>query len=153
MDFETFLDIYVTNRSEQILDRHGIEFRYTAASLLIACSKSDMDQDPEETRIIRRILQTTFEISDTIIDRLIKFGEDASDEEYLDKITAFVNTQFGKRDKYFLLQKLWLVAYADDRIEQSEEKFIKRVAQALSMDDVDINTARAQAQREYVAEE
>lgn len=152
MDFETFLDIYVANRSDEILDRHGIEFRYTAASLLIACSKSDMDQDPEETRVIRQILQTTFEISDTIIDRLIKFGENASDAEYLDKITGFVNKQFGKRDKYFLLQKLWLVAYADERIEQSEEKFIRRVAQALDMDDIDISTARAQAEREFAAE-
>ncbi len=151
MDFETFLDIYVTNRSDEILDRHGIEFRYTAASLLIACSKSDMDQDPEETRVIRRILQNTFEISDTIIDRLIKFGENASDEEYLGKITSFVNTQFGKRDKYFLLQKLWLVAYADERIEDSEEKFIKRVAGELGMDEVDITTARAQAEREVAA--
>ena len=153
MDFETFLDIYVTNRSGEILDREGIEFRYTAACLLIACSKSDMDRDPEEDRIIRQILETTFGISETIIDRLVEFGEDASEEQYLDSITGFVNSQFGKRDKYFLLEKLWLVAYADDRIEQSEEKFINRIADALGLDEVDIRTARVQAQREFEAEE
>lgn len=151
MDFETFLDIYVANRSDEILDRDGIEFRYTAASLLIACSKADMDQDPEETRIIRHILQTTFGISDSIIDRLIEFGEDASDDEYLEKVTTFVNKQFGKRDKYFLLEKLWLVAYADERIEHSEEEFINRVAKALDMDELDVSTARNQAQREITA--
>lgn len=151
VDFETFLDIYVTNRSGEILDQEGIEFRYTAACLLIACSKADKNRDPKEEKIIRQILEAMFGISETIINRLVEFGEDASEDQYLDTITTFVNDQFGKRDKYFLLEKLWLVAYADQRIEQSEERFINRVATALGLDDVDIRTARVQAQREFDA--
>ena len=56
MDFTTFFDIYMRPRSGKPLDRDGIEFRYAAASLLIACSKSDMDEDPEERKVIRQIL-------------------------------------------------------------------------------------------------
>jgi uncharacterized tellurite resistance protein B-like protein len=147
MDFDTFFDIYIQPRSSGLLNRDGIEFRYTAASLLIACSKSDMDEDPEEQKVIRQILADTFQIGDTIIDKLIKVGSNASEGEYLKRITTFVNEQFTDRDKHFLLEKLWLVAYADGRIEAQEQAFIDRIASAISMTSQDIETARVLAQR------
>ena len=142
VDFAQFFKIYIKPRSSGQLTRDGIEFRYTAASILIACSKSDMDQDPEEEKVIRKILGESFEIPDGVIDRLIEVGETASEEEYLNQITTFVNTQFSVTDKQFLLEKLWLVALADNRVEDMERDFIARIAQAINLDADAIKAAR-----------
>lgn len=145
MDITTFLDIYVRSRSNKLLPRDGIEFRYAAASLLLACSKSDMDEDPEERKTIRQILHDAFDLSENTIDRLMEFADSASEEEYLSELTGLINDQFSDRDKRFLLEKLWLVAYADGRIEKQEETFISRVANEIGMDTDDIDTAKTLA--------
>ena len=142
MDFAQFFNVYIKPRSSGQLNRDGIEFRYTAASILVACSKSDMDRDPAEEQAIRKILGETFEVPDGVIDRLIEVGETASEEEYLNQITTFVNTQFSAQDKQFLLEKLWLVALADNRVEDMELDFITRIAHAIDLDNAAIKAAR-----------
>ena len=101
-----------------------------------------MDRDPEEEKVIRKILGESFEIPDGVIDRLIEVGETASEEEYLTQITTFVNTQFSAQDKQFLLEKLWLVALADNRVEDTERDFITAIAHAIDLDAVAIKAAR-----------
>ncbi|HIE88152.1 MAG TPA: TerB family tellurite resistance protein [Gammaproteobacteria bacterium] len=142
LDFEQFFNVYIKPRSSGQLTRDGIEFRYTAASILVACSKSDLVQNLEEEKVIRKILRETFEIPDGVLDRLIEVGETASEEEYLNQIMTFVNAQFSARDKQFLLEKLWLVALADNRVEDMERDFITRIALAMDLDADAIKAAR-----------
>ncbi len=146
MDFTTFFDIYMRPRSHLPLDRDGIEFRYAAASLMIACSKADFDEDPEEHRVIRDILQDAFKLSAKTIDRLLQFADTASERNYLDEITGLIKDQFSGRDKRFLLEKLWVVAYADGRIENQEKAFIERIAGEIGLDGDDVETAHTLAQ-------
>ena len=89
-------------RGRNPLKRDGIEFRYAAASLLIACSKADMDEDPREKSAIRQILKDAFDISDRTIDRLLEFADKASQESYLAEINQLINDQFTDRDKRFI---------------------------------------------------
>lgn len=146
MDFTTFFDIYMRPRTRNLLKRDGIEFRYAAASIMIACSKADMDEAPEEKSLIKRVLIETFGIGEPTIDRLLEFADAGSEESYLSDIVGLVNDQFSDRDKRFLLEKLWQVAYADGRIEDEEQAFIDRVASEISMGDDDIADAKAIAQ-------
>jgi uncharacterized tellurite resistance protein B-like protein len=97
-DFTTIFDIYMRPHSRRPLEWDGIEFRYAAASLLIACSKSDLDQDPGERRVITEILEETFSISKKTVDRLLEFADAASEGTYLKEITALINEQFNDRD-------------------------------------------------------
>ena len=149
MDFQTFFDIYLRPRTRGLLQRDGIEFRYAASALLIACSRSDMDEDPEERRVIREILKTTFNISDGTIDRLLDFADTASEEQYLGEVTQLVNDQFSDRDKRFLLEKLWVVAFADGRIEAREESFIRRIADEINLQPEDVKTSYSLARHQF----
>lgn len=149
MDFEQFFNIYIKPRSSGQLNRDGIEFRYTAASILIACSKADLDEHPEELKMIREILSNTFGVPDGVIDRLLEVGETASEEEYLNQITTFVNGQFSHEDKLFLLEKLWLVALADNKIDKLEEDFISHVAEEINLGTMDIISARSAAENQH----
>lgn len=142
MNFETFFDIYMRPNGRGILDRDGIEFRYAAASLMIACSKADMDEDPRERAAITRILIEAFDITEHTIERLLKFADNASADEYLNIIARLVNEQFSDRDKRFILEKLWIVAHADGRIDDQEVAFVNRIAADINMSDNDVETAR-----------
>lgn len=146
MDFTTFFDIYMRPHTTKPLSRDGIEFRYAAASLMIACSKADLIEDPEEKRVIKQILEETFDISGSTTDRLLEFADTASEGEYLGEITILINEQFNDRDKRFILEKLWRVAYADGRIENQEREFIDRIAGEINLSEEDVNTARTLAQ-------
>ena len=146
MDFAAFFDIYMRPRSGQMLRRDGIEFRYAAAALLIACSRSDTQEHPDETRVIREILEQSFNISTTTIARLLEFADKASQHTYLEQVTQLINRQFSDTDKHFILEKLWCVAYADGRIEEQESAFIDRVAAEISLDELAVEKARELAQ-------
>lgn len=145
MEFTTFFDIYMRRHSREPLDRDGIEFRYAAAALMIACSRADLVEDPEETSVIRAILSDTFDISASTVDRLMAFADQASEGDYLGQITHLVNEQFSDRDKRFLLEKLWLVAYADGRIANQERAFIDRIASRINLTEADVITAQSLA--------
>lgn len=149
MDFEQFFNIYIKPRSSGQLNRDGIEFRYTAASILIACAKADLDEHPDELKMIRQILSNTFGVPDGVINRLLEVGETASEETYLKQITTFVNQQFSHEDKQFLLEKLWMVALADEKIDKLEENFISRVAEEINLGNMDIISARSAAENQF----
>lgn len=133
-------------RNNDLLRRDGVEFRYAAAALLIACSKADLDEAQEEKDTIRKLLHDTFGVSDRTVERLFAFAYATEEGEYLREITRLINLQFSPRDKHFLLEKLWEVAYADGRIEDQEQAFIERIANEIDLPDDAIEVARTIAQ-------
>jgi len=141
-DIQTFFDIYVRPAPGTRLDRHGFAARYAAAALLVACSKADDHQDPQEARVIADILANTFELSQRTIDQILQLVESHA-AEALSTVTDIVNEYYEARDKRKLLQHIWRVAYADGRIDVYEEKFVDRVAGMLGLADADVADARA----------
>jgi len=148
MDFRTFFDIYMRPRTGRRLKRDGIEFCYAAASLMIACSKSDMEEHPDERETVQDILKQAFSLSEGTVLRMLEFADNASEESYLGEITHLINQQFTPPDKRFILEKLWCVAYADGRIENKEQAFIDRIASEIDMSSEDVDTARILAQHQ-----
>jgi uncharacterized tellurite resistance protein B-like protein len=63
-------------------------------------------------------------------------------------IVALIDDGFPQEDKQFILKNLWNVAYADGRIDDSEETFILKVAAAIGLTTQDVETAKIQAQKE-----
>ncbi|MDA0790272.1 MAG: TerB family tellurite resistance protein [Proteobacteria bacterium] len=142
-DFKTFFEIYIRPSAGGRINRHSYEFRYAAATLLIACSKSDLDQDPSEGREIERILSEAFGLTQSAIKPLLEMADLTTQHDYLEEIGEMINEYFGPKDKRYLLDNLWRVAYADGRIDRLEEKFIDRVAGLIGLDDDLVASARA----------
>ncbi|MBQ76006.1 MAG: hypothetical protein CMQ20_13430 [Gammaproteobacteria bacterium] len=138
-DFKTFFDIYVRPSPGTRIDRDSYEFKYAAAALLVACSKADFDEDPEEEKAIIEILQDTLKVAATTLESLLQMADAASEEENLADITDLVNEYVCEADKHFLVENLWRVAYADGRLDKYEQLFIERIASLIQLtaDDVD----------------
>ena len=115
---------------------------------MIACSKSDMEEHPDERETVQDILKQAFSLSEGTVLRMLEFADNASEESYLGEITHLINQQFTPPDKRFILEKLWCVAYADGRIENKEQAFIDRIASEIDMSSEDVDTARILAQHQ-----
>ncbi len=145
-DIETFFDIYVRPHGGRI-DRRGFAARYAAAALLVACSRADADQDPEEDRVIAEILSSTFELSQRTVDQIMRLIDQAeADGQTLETVTDLVREYYAVGDRRSLLKDIWRVAYADGRIDVYEERFIDRVASLLELTENDVVEARAIAE-------
>ena len=106
---------------------------------MVACSKADFDEDPEEEKAIIEILHETLKVSASTLESLLEMADAASEEENLTDITDLVNEYVCEADKHFLVENLWRVAYADGRLDKYEQLFIERIASLIQLtaDDVD----------------
>lgn len=141
-DIETFFDIYVRPARGTRLDRNGFAARYAAAALLVACGKADDDADPEEDRVIRGILGTTFDLSQRTIDQIMRLADENTGEGALATIASLVNEHYREGEKRGLLEHVWRVAFADGRVDEYEEKFVDRVAELLRLTPIDVAETR-----------
>jgi uncharacterized tellurite resistance protein B-like protein len=141
-DLKSFFDIYIRPTEGSRFDRESYEFRYATVALMIACMKSDFDEDPEEASVIIDILRKTFDINESTIEQLMQMADASTDVDNLVDFTDLVNESYAEQDKRFLVENLWRVAFADGRIDKYEEQFIRRVAALIKMTDEDIGQAR-----------
>jgi len=114
-------------------DRQLYEIRHAAAALLIACAKSDFEEDPDEEEVIVGILRDRFEVGEELLDRLVKFADAHTGTMGLETFTGLVNKHYSGHHKLALIEDLWRVAYADGRIDKYEDLFIYRVAGLLGV--------------------
>lgn len=148
MSFSNFFDLYMREREDE-LQRGGVEFRYAAAALLLACANADLDESWEEKAAIRELLAETFAVSDDALGKLFDFAYEARQGTYIEELTDLISKGFPSEDKQFILQNLWKVALADGIIEPSEETFIQQATLAIGMTEQDSAQARARAEEEF----
>lgn len=146
-DLKSFFDIYIRPSDGSRFDRESYEFRYATVALMIACMKSDFDEDPEEEAVIIDVLKKTFEINEQTIEQLMRMADASTDVDNLVDFTDLVNEYYAEQDKLFLVENLWRVAFADGRLDKYEEQFIRRVAVLIKVPDSDVEQTREIAQK------
>ena len=109
-------------------EKQFYEIRYAAAALLIACSKSDFEEDPDEEEVIVQLLQDHFEVEEALLDELIVVADKMTSAASLEFFTDLVNKYYTEEYKRVLVEDLWRVAFADGRVDKYEDLFIGKVA-------------------------
>lgn len=131
------LEDFFENRlipGEGFTEKQLYEIRYAAAALLIACSKSDFEEDPDEEDVIVELLQKHFDVDEALLDELIGVADRMTSSASLEFFTDLVNKYYNQDAKLVLVEDLWRVAFADGRIDQYEDLFIGKVAGLISVD-------------------
>lgn len=124
----------------------AVGIQYATAALLIEVSKADSDEDEVERAVIRVMLQDTFDLDDETLDKIVELADDGSESRDVNQFTNMINEFYGEADKKKLVEYLWVVAFADGRLDKYEEQFIAKVAGLLGLSDGDLNQARSDAQ-------
>ncbi|GGE58945.1 hypothetical protein GCM10011533_09390 [Streptosporangium jomthongense] len=118
-----------------------------ATALMVQLSRVDNHEDERELQVIVdcavKAHQVTREEAEDILSSALSQAEDATS---LYEFTGQINEFLDQEGKQALLESIWQVALADDRIDKYEEHLIRRIADLLHLNHREFMQARHRAE-------
>jgi len=117
----------------------SFEIGLTASVLAYEIARSDGDISQEELTLllneIKKIANNVGKSDDEIL-KIIKIYSENSVSFY--EFVEDINKEYSKEEKLSLIEFLWDVAYADNILEVSEERLIRRIADLIKIKDLEV---------------
>lgn len=143
---ESLKNLFSASETEQ-RQPEGRQLAVAATALMIQLSRVDNDQDERELQAIIdcavKVHQLTREEAEEILSHALDQAEDATS---LYEFTKQINDFLDQDGKQALLESIWHVALADDRIDKYEEHLIRRIADLLHLNHREFMQARHRAE-------
>lgn len=118
-----------------------------ATALMVQLSRVDNDEDERELQAIVdcaiKAHQVTRKEAEEILSHALNHAEDATS---LYEFTGQLNEYLDQEGKQLLLESIWHVALADDRVDKYEEHLIRRMADLLHLNHREFIQARHKAE-------
>jgi uncharacterized tellurite resistance protein B-like protein len=128
------------------LQQTEVNAQLACAALLLEVSRSDGSHSIEEKDAIWQLLQKKFDLSPRELQLLFEEALSASnDAPDLYSFTSTVKKNLNQAQKVTLIRGLWQVAYADGRLEPTEEAVIRKVSDLLYISHQDYISAKLDA--------
>lgn len=106
--------------------------RLATALLLVEVSRADYTEDVVEDRAILQLLSQFFDLSDAEVALLTEQARAESDRvASLQGFTRELNEELALEEKHRIVEMLWRVAYADDRLSKYEDGLVRKIADLL----------------------
>jgi len=129
--------------TEEELDK---TIQFATAALMMEVSRADNDKSLVEREQVLSILNRLFQFDPEDIQALIDVADEATDEAHdLFTFTSLINQHYAYDQKLQLMINLWLVAYADGRLDSFEEHIIRRIAGLIYVDHQDFIRTKIEA--------
>ena len=117
----------------------NFDIELTASILAYEIARSDGNISESELSIlfneIKKISNKIGKSEEEIFEILEDYSKNSiSFHEFINDI----NNDFSKTNKFALIQFLYEVAYADDRLDVDEERLIRRIADLINIKDIDV---------------
>ena len=111
-------------------DAHAIDV--ATAALMIEVMQADFDISDVEQQTIRELLQGHLQLSADELDDLFMLAEqEVVDSVSLYQFTSLVDQELEYSAKVRVIEMLWRVVYADDRLDKYEEYLMRKIADLL----------------------
>ena len=122
--------------------------RLATATLLIEVVRADYEEDLKEIEATVRQLRTHFDLTEDETLLLVKEAEEKADHSVsLQDFTRVLHEQLTEAEKHLVIEMLWRVALADDRLDKHEDYVVRKVAGLLYVTHSDLirirNTVKA----------
>lgn len=122
--------------------------RLATATLMIEVVRADYEEDVKEIEITVRQLRTHFDLTEDETLLLVKEAEEKADHSAsLQEFTRVLHQQLTEAEKHSVIEMLWRVALADDRLDKHEDHVVRKVAGLLYVTHSDLirirNTVKA----------
>ena len=120
--------------SEDTKDTIPLERRLqmATAALMVEMLHVDERVTSEEDEKLRHILKQRFKLDTTEIEALIDLAHNEKHEatDYY-SFTSLLNEHYTQQQKINLVEDLWQLAYADNKLDKYEEHLLRRLADLL----------------------
>jgi uncharacterized tellurite resistance protein B-like protein len=111
-------------------DAHAIDV--ATAALMVEIMRADFDISDVERQTIRDLLQGHLQLSADELDDLFMLAEqEVVDSVSLYQFTSLVDQELEYSAKVRVIEMLWRVVYADDRMDKYEEYLMRKIADLL----------------------
>ena len=122
--------------------------RLATATLFIEVVRADYEEDVKEIEATVRQLRTHFDLTEDETLLLVKEAEEKADHSVsLQDFTRVLHEQLTEAEKHSVIEMLWRVALADDRLDKHEDYVVRKVAGLLYVTHSDLirirNTVKA----------
>lgn len=152
------LDQIRTFFREQILDAGAVgdtedgesARRHAAAALLLEMTHMDAQAADVERAAVEDIVRDCFDLDAAEADQLLACAEaERSGSTDYFQFTSLINEHFDAADKARLIEAMWRVAYADQRLHKYEEHLVRKIAELLYVPHSVFISARHRVAREH----
>ena len=115
------------------------EIELTATILAYEIARSDGDISKSELDLllneVKKITSKVNKSQDEILEIIETYSKNSvSFHEFIEDI----NKDYSKEEKLSLIKHLWDIAYADNILEVSEERLVRRIADLIKIKDVEV---------------
>jgi len=125
------------------------ELKLAAATLMFEMIRSDGQVDRVELDQMGALLQREFKLGEEELAQLFKQAEDTAQNAIsLQGFTREICDNWGNEKRLKLLEYLWMLALADERIDPHERHLVRKVAGLLYLNDAEINQCRERAKQQ-----
>ena len=102
--------------------------------ILLEVAKSDDEFSSIEKTTLTAILQKKFELSEEAIEELMEVaGRKREASIDLWQYTHLINKNFTKEEKKKIIEAVWQVIYADQKLDKYEDHFVHKIAKLLQL--------------------
>jgi len=133
-----------TARSIPERERHHLQT--SVASLLHEASRVDLDERREERLTAEHALKDLFGLTDDDCAAVLAEGREKARRlvSYFAPVSV-IKRDFALAERVRLVEHLWRIAYADGRLDQYEDHFVRKVADLLFVPNTQCVLARNRA--------
>lgn len=115
------------------------------AALMVELMESDNELDDRESREFIRVLTHTFAMAPEEVDQIVRLArESARNSTSLYEFTRLINDHYNYQDKVALVENLWRIAFADERLDKYEESLIRRISDLIHVSHADFIQTKLQ---------
>jgi len=127
-------------------ERERRSLQIAVASLLHEAARVDLKGAPEEHAAAERALVSLFRVSPVEATALLKEGRERAKRltSYYAPVSV-IKRAFDLPRRVLLIEHLWRIAYADGRLDQYEDHFVRKVAHLLYVPNTQCILARNRA--------
>jgi len=117
------------------------------AVLLVEVMRADPELAETERDAVIQALRRKFTLTDEEIARLLELAHETSRSAYdYQRFTSSLNERFSQPEKIAVVEAMWEVAYADQRLDANEQHVISKVAGLLHVTHGEYIAAKLHAQ-------
>ncbi len=125
-----FFDDQLSPKGGAAPQRHTLEI--AAAALLFEVSRSNRDADEKEREKITALIKRQFSLSEEEAETLLNLAEqEVNTATSMHQFVSLINDNWSQQQRLQLVELMWQVAYADDRLNDHEVHLMRKIQKLL----------------------
>lgn len=131
-NFKSFFENKLQPSEIEDAKADALKTNLASAALMIEVMKSDHELDAREAEKFVEVLQSQLLIDDDGIEELIELAEtEAKQATSLYEFTRLINDHYDYEQKVALIENMWKIAFADDKLDKYEDHLIRKISELI----------------------